>query len=80
MTRIILMLALSLTACGPAAPDWNVKDESGLEWRLIQCRHKADCMARANFLCKGPYIDRNGLKNPHEMMVRCREAQPDGWQ
>ena len=70
--RWVVVVVMLLAACGPRAPDWNVKDEDGIAWRLIECRHKADCMHRASSMCRNGYVDKYEGQNARAMMVRCK--------
>jgi len=70
----LALLLFVLVACGGSSwQTWNVTDSEGLSWRLIECRHKADCMNHAARICEhNGYIDKYSDQNPRAMMVRCK--------
>jgi hypothetical protein len=78
LTTTVLALAAVLLACGPRAPDWDVYGSDGLQYRLIECRHMADCLARAHSICKERgWIDNYGGRNPRAIMIRCKNSAAD---
>jgi hypothetical protein len=73
----MILIGAALTACPAPFPSNTVKDGDGQAWRVIECRHKVECLRRAEALCKHGYVDRDNLQNPHEMMIRCKVIE---WQ
>ncbi len=72
---VTVVLAILITiGCGPLAPDWIVRGPDGLEYRLIECRHIAHCMERADELCQRGWVDKYEGKNPRAIMIRCKSA------
>lgn len=72
-TFAVIAASLLLAGCEPEPQaGYLARDGEGVQWRIITCRMKDICMNKAARMCPGGYIDRNDLKNPKEMMVRCK--------
>ncbi len=69
-----LLVALMLTACGPAWRRTPVRGPDGtMSWHAIECRERSDCLALAGDACKKGYeiTQDSGGRKKVSMLVHC---------